>query len=270
MKFFRNSLICCLLLLGENVFAQAGMTVSPGKIYYKLSSGAGGTRKVLVSNPNSKELQVGVSINDWNYDAYGNNQTYDAGTLKTSCADWLQVLPGSYFSLQPGEQKELSIVFTVPANADTAIPVHTAMLFLTQLNPGDSRSQEGGLIKVSVRMGVKIYHTFSQIEERSIEVLNFTDQKSKDPKNPGGFLELEVENNGKIWLESKIKWELLNMQTGEKTTLTDQDSYSLPGDRRLVRQILPSGLKKGHYNATAIINYGNKDELKVVELEFDH
>jgi hypothetical protein len=35
-----------------------------------------------------------------------------------------------------------------------------------------------------------------------------------------------------------------------------------------MREALPKDLKKGKYTATAVINYGNKDELKVVELEF--
>lgn len=268
MKLIRLNALICLLFLCCKTFGQAGMSVSPGKMYFKLAPGANSTQKVTITNPNTKELQVGVSLNDWNYDAFGNNKTYESGTLKTSCADWVQVLPGSYITLQPGESKELTVTLNVPANAQTDIPVHTAMLFLTQLNPGDSRSQEGAPIKVSVRMGVKLYHCFSQTEERSLEVLNFTDKKGEDPNKREGFLELEVENNGKVWLESKIKWELLNTQTGEKITLNDGDSFSLPGDKRIIRQALPANFKPGHYNATAIINFGNKDELKIVELEF--
>ena len=250
------------------MFAQAGMTVSPGKVYFTLGAGASSTQKVIVSNPNSKDLEVGVSLNDWDYDKEGNNQTHEAGKLITSCANWVEILPGSYFTLQPGEQKELSVVFTVPANANTEIPVHTAMLFLTQLNPGDSKSQNGSPIKVSVRMGVKLYHAFTPNQERKMEVLNFIDKPDQNGKGPG-FLELELQNSGKSWLESKIKWELLNTQTGEKQKLLDQESYSLPGDQRFVRQKLPVNLPKGRYNATAVINYGNKDELKIVELEFE-
>ncbi|TKC08636.1 fimbrial biogenesis chaperone [Pedobacter frigoris] len=269
MKGIYFTLMAGLCLLCPHVFGQAGMTVSPGKMYYKLSPGMGATQKIRVSNPNNKELQIGASISDWSYDATGNNVTTDPGTLKTSCADWIQLMPGSYFTLQPGEQKEISVLFNVPPTANTDVPVHTAMIFFTQLNPGDSRSQSGMPIKVSVRMGVKVYHTFSQAEERSIDVLNFIDKIDPEHKDQPGYLELEVENNGKIWLESKVKWELLNTQTGEKQQLEDIDSYSLPGDKRLIRKLLPAGLKKGKYNATAIINYGNKDELKVVELEFE-
>lgn len=267
----RTCLMCPLFLIAFccQLFAQAGMAVSPGKMYFILSPGTSSTQKVTISNPNNKELEVGVSLNDWDYDGEGNNQTHEPGTLKTSCTDWVQILPGSYFTLQPGEQRALSVILTVPANAKTEIPVHNAMLFLTQLNPGDSRSQDGSPIKVSVRMGVKLYHSFSENAEKNLEVINFVDKP--DPKNSGvpGSLELEIQNTGKTWLESKIKWELLNIQTGEKQKLQDQESYSLPGNKRTIRQQLPATLKKGRYNATVVINYGNRDELKIAELEFE-
>ncbi len=260
--------IACILLsaLNSRIAAQAGMTVSPGKLYYKVGSGGSATQKIVVSNPNDKELEVGVSMSDWNYDSLGNNQTFDAGALETSCADWVQVLPGSYFTLKPQEKRELTIVFTVPADANRDIPVHTAMLFLTQLNPGDGRAANGAAIKVSVRMGVKLYHSFSQADERDIEVVDMKDVP--DSANKSGFLELALKNTGKTWLEGKIKWELLNTQTGDKRKLDDQDVFSLPGDYRIMRQALPADLPKGKYTATAVINYGNKDQLKLVELEF--
>ncbi|WP_316820449.1 hypothetical protein [Pedobacter gandavensis] len=268
MRFIPGCCIIFIILFCNQTFGQAGMTLSPGKLYFKLPPGATTTRKIMVSNPIDKEIEVGVSMSDWDYDLYGNNQTYEPGSLKNSCANWLQVLPGSYFTLRPGEQRELDVVLKVPADANTTIPVHTAMVFLTQLNPGDSKTASGAQIKVSVRMGVKIYHSFIQNEEKSLEVLNFTDKLDSTQKELPGILVLEVENNGKIWLDSKIKWEMLNMQTGEKKKLEELEFFTLPGDKRIIQQKLPSDLKKGRYNATAIINYGNKDELKVVELEF--
>jgi len=78
-----------MLGFSQNLLAQAGMTVSPGKLYYKLAPGGTGTQKIVVSNPNNKDLEIGVSLNDWDYDSLGNNQTYDAGTLKTSASEWI-------------------------------------------------------------------------------------------------------------------------------------------------------------------------------------
>ena len=114
------------------------MTASPGKLYYRFSPGGTNTQKIIVQNPNDKELEIGVSLSDWNYDSTGGNQVYEAGSLKNSCADWIKILPASYFTLQPNERRELNVVVSAPANADTSIPVHTAMVYLSQLNPGNA------------------------------------------------------------------------------------------------------------------------------------
>ncbi|MGZ3871380.1 MAG: fimbrial biogenesis chaperone [Mucilaginibacter sp.] len=263
---FVSVLLFCSLLTFK-VFGQAGMTVSPSKLYYKLPAGGTGTQKVTVANPNNSELEVGVSLSDWDYDAFGNNVIHEMGSLKTSCAEWIRVLPGAVFNLQPNERRELQVVFNVPPNADQSIPVHTAMLFLTQMNPADSRASNGTAVKVSVRIGIKVYHSFIQSEKRDLEVIGLKDTTIAKPL--ASLLELQVENTGKLWVDGKVKWELLNTQTGGKIKMDEQDFYALPGDKRIIRQNLPTKLEKGHYTATAVINYGNNDELKVAELEFE-
>ncbi|TCC96756.1 fimbrial biogenesis chaperone [Pedobacter psychroterrae] len=269
MKTLINICVIGLIFFSNHVYAQAGITVSPGKVYFKSATGEPTIQKIQVSNPNNRELQVGVSLSDWSYDAFGNNIMHDANTIKTSCTNWIEVLPGSYFTLGAREQREVTISITPPPDTKTDVGVHTAMIFFTQLNPGDARREDGSMIKVSVRMGVKVYHSFPQPEKRNMEVLNFIDKIDPQHKELPGYLELEVENTSNIWLDSKIKLELLNTQTGAKEKINNVDMYSLPGDKRTVRITLPANLKKGKYNATAVISYGNKDELKVVELEFE-
>jgi hypothetical protein len=249
---------------------QAGITASPSKLYYRLPAGSTGIQKVTVINPLTKDLEVGVSLGDWDYDSLGTNRLHDPGLLKISCANWVKVLPGSYFTLLPNERKELTVELSVPQNADKTIPVHTAMLYFTQLNPGDTKAVNGASIKVSVRMGVKIYHSFSQSDNRNIDITDFIDRKKDPAKSSAGLLELRMENVGNIWLEGKIKWELLHTQSGEKFKMEDLIFLLLPGDKRVLRQDLPVNLKKGRYSATAIVNYGNKDELKIVELDFEY
>ncbi|MES2826518.1 MAG: hypothetical protein V4687_00110 [Bacteroidota bacterium] len=252
-------------------FAQAGISASPAKMYYRIPSGGTGSQKVTISNPNRIDLDVGVSMGDWNYDSLGVNNLVDPGTLKISCADWIQVFPGSFFTILPDERKELEIVLNVPANADKSIPVRTAMLYFTQLNAGDAKAENGAAIKVSVRMGIKVYHSFTPMDERNVDIINFVDQQKTDPeRKPYTELELKCENTGKIWLDGTVQWELLNTKSGEKIKLTQDNFLSLPGDKRTIKKILPPSLKRGVYAATATINYGNKEELKIAELEFEY
>ena len=243
--------------------AQAGITVSPSRLYFQ--PGAKSEQKLILTNPNTeKALEVGVSLNDWAYDSLGNNVTYDAGTLATSCAKNVQILPGSYFTLPAGESKEISVIITPDANLDSKIPVRTAMLYITQLNPGDAKAENGAAIKVTVRMGIKIYHTNNTNTVKDIEITDFAALKND---NRISALRLNLENTGSIWLEGKINYELLNKQTGKKIKLDTEDFYSLPGDKRIFSVKVPSSVEKGEYTATAIVNYGKDDGLKLAELD---
>lgn len=245
--------------------AQAGISVSPGRLYYKLASGASGKQTVNVTNPTEKELEVGVSFSDWEYDPSGSNKIAETKTLATSCTDWIQILPSSYFVVQPGETKQVEVVFNVRANADTKIPVHTGMIFFTQLNPGKAKDQNGAAIQVTVRMGVKVYHSFVQQSTPLLEIIDFT--SSADEAN-NKIVELKLENPGTTWADGKVKWELFNNSNGKKTTLRDTEFYTLPKDIRVIKQILPNDLSKGNYTLSAIVTYGENDVIKIAELEF--
>lgn len=254
-----------LLVCAGSAMAQAGISVSPGRVYYKLGAGASSSQSVRLTNPTEKDLEVGVSFSDWEYEPSGNNKIVDSNKLTTSCVDWIQVLPASYFVIKPGETKEVEVLMKVPANANTAIPVHTGMIFFTQLNPGKATDQNGAAIQVTVRMGVKIYHTFQQVNEPLLEFVDFTSYS--DEKNTK-FVELKLENQGTIWADGTVKWELFNNSTGKKSTLKETEFYTLPKDIRVLKHELSPDLPKGNYTITATLTYGEKDVIKIAELEF--
>jgi len=267
MKFW---IIICgfMLFLGSNGQAQ-GISSSPSRIYFTLQNGLSGTQHLKVSNPGSRPLSLGISVGDWNYDSLGNNKMYESGTIKSSCAQWLKVLPGSYFTLQPGAEQNLTIEINVPVNADTSMKVHTAMIYLTQLNASDSKSKQGAALKVRVQMGIKVYHSFSEQSKPIMDIVNFKDTvlvKENNVLQKG--LCLQLQNIGDLWVEGVVKWELLNEQNGKEQKLEETKIYSLPGDNRFILKALPNNLPKGKYSVSAIVNYGNKDDLKIAELEF--
>ncbi len=249
-------------------YAQAGVSTSPNKLYYTFEPGGSGTQKLIVQNPADKELEVGISFSDWQYDSLGNNITTDPGTLPHSCSKWITIAQGSYFILKPFERKELDVIVTAPADLNKDIPVHTAMLYLTQLNPWKpGQSEEGASIIVTVRMGVKIYYSHVTAPQRSIEIVNFSHMKSHI-EGAQDQLELKIDNLSDTWVKGNVKVELLNTSNGKKLFLDEVEFHQLPGDKRLVRLKLPAKADKGKYNATAIVNYGDRDELKVAELDF--
>lgn len=264
------------MVLSGIAFSGYGQKISlsetPPRVYFTSGSGSAATQQIRVDNLGKEPLKVGVSLGDWNYDSVGNNMTYEAGTLKNSCANWLQVLPGSFFTIPPGKWQILTLRINVPARADTSVPVHTAMVYLTQLNGEEGKDKGKAALEIHVQLGVKVYHRFSGADRPGVEIMNFQDpvlagDSSKDIP-PRHVLRLQLQNTGRCWVEGSIKPELLNEQNGKSVKLNNINFYSLPGDNRYITIELPPELEKGKYSATAIINYGNKDDLKIAELEF--
>jgi hypothetical protein len=262
-KLIETLLLSALPLLG---WSQAGISVSPGRLYYQLESGASGSEFVNITNPNEETLEVGVSFSDWNYEVSGANQIAESKSLYTSCVDWVQVLPSSYFIIQPKETKKIEVILKVPPQANTAIPVHNAMVFFTQLNPSKIENAEGASIQVTVRMGVKIYHSFVKNVKPQIEII---DLKNYIDSQKNKIIKLTIANKGTIWADGKLKWELFNTSTGEKKVLNETDFFTLPKDVRELNQALPQNLTKGKYTVFAQIMYGDIEVIKIAELDFE-
>jgi len=213
-------------------------------------------------------LELAVSLEDWMYDGYGQNVLKPKGTLANSCAAWLSVSETS-FALAPGETKRLQVNMQVPEDVayTDSLPVHTAMLFVTQLNPREGNDgQAGTAIRLSLRSGVKVYHRFNGRDKADVEI---TDLKYVDTIGTAAALEMSCEATGSIWLEGRVRTEFINQETGEKQSAADQTLYCLPGDRRTLYIPLPEGLPSGNYLASMMVFYGSKDSVKAAEIEFE-
>jgi len=260
------AIIALLISFSVPSIAQTGISVSPPRTYFTLSAGQSETKKILVSNPSkTNTLELSVSFNDWEYDSLGNNVIAEAGKLKTSCASWIDILPQSFFSIAPGASHEIDVRMNVPENLDDSVPVHTAMVFITQINPSDGVNEQGANIKIAVRSGVKIYHRNSVKRDANIDINNFAYNKT-NPKQ----LNFAYSNIGNVWTDGTITCELLNQETGKKIKLNDVIFYSMPGDSRNVFLQLPENLEAAKYIATAIVDYEYAASVKMAELSFSY
>ena len=189
----------------------------------------------------------------------------EAGTLDNSCAEWVDILPQSFFSVAPGESYELDVRMNVPENLSDDMPVHTCMVYITQINPVDGVNEQGANIKIAVRSGIKLYHRSDVARDANIEITNFAYSK-EDPSR----LKFAFDNIGNVWTDGIITCELLNQNTGEKTKLEDVVFYSMPGDERQLYFNLPEDLTPSKYIATAIFDYEHASSIKMAELSFDY
>ncbi len=262
-----SALFFALLLTSIVSQAQTGITIGPPRVYYTIGPGQSQVERVTITNP-SKDfpLELAVSLEDWQYGEYGENLLEASGTLSTSLAEWVTI-PESFFSLQPGESKDLDILVSVPAAGDLdSIPVRTSMLFVTQLNPRDGVDDEGANIRISVRTGIKLYQRFPGSFEPLVEITNFRYLKDEAATQ----LSLHFDNTSNVWTDGVISVELLNQETGHKTSLPPVAFYSMPGDKRTQLIQLPADLAQASYIATAIVDYGDRQAVKIAELEFTH
>ncbi len=250
-----------LLLFPFWSVAQTGLSVTPPRVYFTVGPGAMQRQKITISNVSkTSALDLSISLNDWSYDDKGNNQIHGPSSTELSCVPWIAVLPATFFSLAPGETRDIEIQLTAPALLQDNLPVHVAMLYVSQLNPIDDLSQKGANIKVAVRTGIKLYHRLPVGRMANLDIQNFSKLKEN--------LELKFVNVGNVWADGTATCELLNRQTGKKTILKDVIFYSLPGNKRNIYFDLPATLEKGEYVASAVLNYGDDLTLKLAELEF--
>jgi len=262
------SAIPLFLFVAFSTSAQTALSVGPPRLYFVTNDSVQAQYLEIVNSSTDYPLELAVSIEDWAYDGFGNNIIEPRGTLPTSCADWLSVSETA-FSLQPGETKRLQVSLQVPKDVSPAdsLPVRTAMLFVSQLNPrgSDQAPQEGANIRLSLRSGVKVYHRFSGKDKADIDI---TDLKYV-ADSTGKFLELSYEVAGNTWLEGRVQTEFINQDTGEKKTSADQTIYCLPGDKRRLYIPLPEGLPAGNYQASAMLFYEGDGSVKVAEMELE-
>ncbi len=259
--FFLSFLIAAL-----TATAQTGVSVSPPRLYYETDPGQSSSQTVKVTNVSkSNTLDLAVSLGDWKYDKKGENLMFPSDSLTTSCAGWVNIKQkDNYFSLKPGEAKEIEVTLTAPNTLTPEIPVHTAMLYVTQMNPIDDVDKQGANIKVSVRSGIKLFHRTLEAKNKKLEIQNLL--FNKETKN----INLHFENLGNVWADGIIYPELLNTQTGKKTTMDHIIFYSMPGDFRETDIVLPENLESGKYIATILIDYGDDNTIEMAELSFTY
>lgn len=256
-------LLFCFLM--TQLQAQTGISVSPPRVYFDAAQGSSAIQKVTVTNVSDKNtLDLAVSLGDWEYDIKGENMMHPAQTLPNSCASWISVKSeDNYFTLAPGARKDLDITLTVPSGGD-GLAAHTAILYVSQMNPIDDVDSKGTNIKVSIRSGIKIFHKIPAAEIRKIEI---TDLKYTQSSNA---LQLKFENQSDIWIDGKVATEIINTKTGAKIEVDSLIFYTLPGNVRMLSIPVGKILEKGSYNASVLIDYGEASALELAELNFNY
>ena len=247
------------------ILSQVGISVSPPRVYYSLNPGEIGSQKILVYNiSKNNTLNLSLTFGDWKYDDAGNNLMFQPDSLPNSCASWLGVTEGTYFSLEPGEKKEIELTMAVPPQPKSNENVQTAMLYVTQMNPIDGLDEKGAAIKINVRSGIKIYRKGKAPEIKKIEIEKFSFDKEKN------ILTLVFNNKSNIWVNGIVKTSLFNQTNGKESNIEPMEFYTLPDNHRIMDIPIKRKLDKGHYIVTVMMDYGDENNIEAAELEFNY
>jgi len=254
-----------------NVFAQVGISAAPMNLVFDNNSGTTKSYTVTVSNPTARILEAGISLADWDRDSTGDIRLYKPGTLSSSCANLIKVLPSTNFLIQPYEKKDFTVMMDLSsARVDSA---KNCMLFFTQLNTQKGANTTNGVgigVNLTVRLGVQIFYNVPTATKKNIEIERFMEDtaKIKDSSIRKNVL-LTLKNTGDIETDGKVKFELLNLKTGDKIDLPEAKFYTLPTAKRVLKVGIPAKIKKGNYSITALVDYGPEMELKIGEMEIE-
>lgn len=260
------SLFSLIGLFGVKGYAQTGVSVSPPRLYFESDPGSTHTQMITVTNVSvNNSLDFAVSLGDWAYDDKGENVMYAAHTLPTSCASWISINPkDNYFTLAPGDRKEIAVSITAPNILNDTLSAHTAVLYVSQMNPIDDVDHKGSQIKVSIRSGIKLFHQLPSAKIKKLEIQNLVYGKSTH------VLNLFFENQGNVWGDGQVYTDLINTQNGQKISIDPIIFYTMPGNKRSMEIPLPAGLEKGKYKASVILDYGDRSNLELGELSFTY
>lgn len=259
----------------EDTVVKKKIIVTPTIVYFNTESGHPQTQTINVINNTSKPYQFRLYMRDWERDSLGRHLYYIAGTHERSCARWL-TLDKSFLEVLPGEVGRVTLTMKIPdtveltERGDTVVSneMKWTMIFFETMTE-KSVSQKHGKITTkigqSATIGVHVYQTPPSVQNvKEVKMLSL--QRLHDDKH----YRIIGENKGETHLRCYFSIELMNQQTGEKTTIEPKVAPLFPLQQRYVDFELPENLAKGKYTMIAIID-AKDDEvpLEAAELEIE-
>lgn len=264
----------------------SGISVTPSSLRFNAKPGATSSKQVKVTNDTKKPFKFQTGFSDFQMDRNGKPKGIKASESKYALSKWISVSP-SYFDLNPGESKTITVTIDVP-NSDTAnIAAWTILMIDQAIDRAPLDANKGGKsismgITPSFGFGVYIYQNPPNVKTTSVEIKNFVydDGKNapvnKNAKNPKDAKEvvakkglmMEVLNTGDGIGFCSSYVELTNKATGKQERLPVRQYTILPGFHRDFVYPLPEKIEPGNYSAVGILDFGSKESIEAMELEF--
>lgn len=259
-----------LSIMFAQLFSNAqSVSVSPTRLYYKVSPGGYSSQKLRVHNNGSKKETF--TVNFVNFSSPGNKgkSTIDTTTnSKHGMADWLTASP-SFFEVAPGETKDVEILLQLPNTPDAnTVRWAAASVKLARENTGATEKGENVTGMAIIPTFSFIIHLFQTppnvtFKEVVIEKLFVDSTAGNDSLK---IIKLESRNTGDAIVDCAPYLDMINLKTGEKHKVKGTGFTMLPGGIREISIALPTDLPKGEYNILAVVDYGSETDIAAKEL----
>ncbi len=192
------------------------------------------------------------------------------GEYKNALSKYIVVSP-TLIELKPRESKLVSVTADIPPGDAYAIAMWTTLVLdqvieRQKLEVIPSNNTVGMGINASVGFGVNIFQNPPNVVANSVEIQSM--KYLKDVVAGKNSVVMKAKNTGDGIGYCLYYLELTELLTGKQTKLKVKQFGIFPGYEKEFSFELPKELKKGKYSALAVLDFGDKDELRTAELEF--
>lgn len=247
-------LLSCLFifLLGTTHFCAAAiLQVDPIKIRQNIPAGQSESGKITLRNPSDKAIKVKIYSQDWQYSKAhdGTKEFFPAGTLSSSCANWISL---SLAELEIPAEGQQDIYYTVKM-ANDAVGEYFAVLFFESAvaTPVATGNVSMGLI---VRIGAIFYVETAGMSLRTAELdkLSLKKQSKSQPLEIG----VDLKNTGNTDIAAKGTFHIINKKGVVLARSSFNKIYTFPNEIARLNGTWKERLPKGIYDVIITIDIG--------------
>lgn len=262
-------------VLGSGQVLAFGIAISPTTVEMVVEPGDQRRQTITVQNVHkSKTMALTVGVADWGLSEKGRLELLPPGTFEYSASDWVRFSP-AFFSLKPGEVRQVQVDIAVPVKIDKAGERKMGILISTLLPSSEKRPDTSGVWN-RYQVASLFYVALPGAEEKPAVVTSVTlqDKASIVPvveytvANPGDY---HVRLKGHLALKNQEGKHVLKIPVSGVLTANQTRSFKMPiklagkallaGDYKVDLQLENSfSLNKNARNQAALI----KAEMPII------
>ncbi|MEE9412845.1 MAG: hypothetical protein V3V22_07295 [Methylococcales bacterium] len=224
--------LALLCLLGSGPLFAFGIGISPTTVEMVVEPGSQHRQTITVQNVHkAKTLALTVGVADWTLSETGELELLAPGSFEYSAAEWVQFSP-AFFSLGPGETRQVQVDLSVPVKIDKTGERRMAILISTLLPSNDKRPDKSGVWN-RYQVASLFYVALPGAEEKPTVITSVAlqDKASLVPvvkftaENPGNY---HARLKGYLGLKNQEGKQVFKMPVDGVLTAKQTRSFKLP------------------------------------------